>query len=105
MTPKNGIDFAADMSVKPAVRSSLTNFKVSLILEFTDLCELKPVWIVFYALFCTFYLTVSLDTGLQRVSSHHYLFNHCLANSGESSVHKHPIACIMTSLFFYPRKF
>ena len=83
MTPKNDIDFAADMSVKPAVRSSQTNFKVSLILEFTDLCELKPVWIVFYALFCTFYLTVSLDKGLRRVSSHQYLLNRCLASSGD----------------------
>ena len=71
MTPKNGIDFAADMSVKPAVRSSLTNFKVSPILEIINLCELKPVWIVFYALFGTFYLTISLDKGLQRVSYHH----------------------------------
>ena len=59
--PNNDLDFAADIIVKLAVRSSIQHSEVSPNLEITYRCELEPVLIVILSLVCACYLTVSLE--------------------------------------------
>jgi len=59
--PHNGLDFAKDIIVKPAVRSSVDNFEVSPSFDLSYLWGLEPVLIVTLSVVCAYYLTVSLE--------------------------------------------